>query len=169
MAELDIEGEVRAAILAAGLGVEQIGLADGVQLEVDEDGQITMYFGEEGQQEFDDVDDARELIKEYADEYGATGSRPGAIVELVRRLGSLVERRAPERRAEAFGREHYGNMLSIADKLGLEYRHKVYVGDLEVQADDDGDVGYFEDGNEVIWHVFVEDGDVRYEILDRSP
>jgi hypothetical protein len=31
-----------------------------------------------------------------------------------------------------------------------------------------GDVGYFLDGNEVIWHVFVEDGEVRYKIFDDS-
>jgi hypothetical protein len=135
---------------------------------VDEDGQITVQLGEDGQQQFDDVDDARGRIEEYADEYGATDLRPGAIVELVRRLGDLVEHQAPERRAEAFGGEHYEKMLSIAEKLGLEYRHKVYAGDLEIQADDDGDVAYFEDGNEVLWHVFVEDGDVLYEIFDPS-
>src|SRR5215813_2984887 len=120
------EDALRAATLAAGVGVEQIGLADGVQVEVDEDGRITLHLGEDGDESFDDVDAARDRIDEYADDYGANGKRPGAIVELVRRLATLVERYAPERRARAFGEDCYDEMLAIAESLGLENHYKVY-------------------------------------------
>jgi hypothetical protein len=110
---------------------------------------------------------ARERIVRYADEYGANGSRPGAIVDFVRRLQQLVERGGPESRAEAL-EGAFDKVLTIADKLGLEHHFKWYVGDLEVEADDHDDVGFFQDGNEVLWRVFLEDGCVRYELFGPS-
>jgi hypothetical protein len=168
MPEADLEDELLAAARAAGVGVEQVGLSDAVRVVVDEEGLITLYLGEGGDEQFDDADEARERIDEYAEEYGGDGSRPGAIVEFVRMLDKLAAKRPAARRAEALANELEDKMLEVADKLGLEQLRKVYVEDVEIQADEDGDVGFFEDGNEVLWHVFVEDGAVRYEVFDRE-
>jgi len=161
-----VQSELAAHVLAAGVGVEQIGLADGVRFEVARGGRITLRLGEEGDETFEGVAEARERIGEYAEAYGVERVRPGAIVELVRRLAKLVAHVVPEYRADAFGRDLYEEMLTIADEIGLEYRHKIGIDGAETRADDDGDVGYFEDGNDVVWHVFVDDGELGYEVVE---
>ena len=45
------------AILAASVAVEQVGLADGVSFEIELDGSVSLVLGEEGEEQFDDVED----------------------------------------------------------------------------------------------------------------
>src|SRR5438034_1155443 len=99
----DVEDTLREAILAAGVGIEQIGVADGVGVRIDDEGQITLELGEEGEEDFDDKDEALDRINEYAEEYGGDGSRPGAVIELSERLDKLVAKRPRNDRARALG------------------------------------------------------------------
>ena len=159
---------LNAAILEAGVGVEQIGLDDGVRLEIDEDeGTYTLTLGSEGEESFDDIEEALERIAAYGEEYGGDGTRPGAIVELVRKLNGLLSSVPVDERFDALA-TRFSRVEALARRLGLERWKKVSGArhDAEVTADEHGDVGFFEDGNGVLWYVFVEDGRVRYRVWD---
>lgn len=160
--------QLRAAILAVGVGVEQVGLADGVRVALVTDDRIQLLLGEEGTETFDDVAAACARIERYADDYGADRSKRGAIVELVGRLGQLVADLAPDKRALALVTDRYNDVEDIAAKLGFDVRYEIEEDDNMLTADDDGDIGFFEDGNDVRWHVYVEDGDVRYALAPSS-
>ena len=69
------------AILAAGVAVEQVGLADGVSFEIELDGSVSLVLGEDGEEQFDGVEDALERIEAYAEEFGGDGSPAGAIID----------------------------------------------------------------------------------------
>ncbi|MGI5862859.1 MAG: hypothetical protein ACOX6T_12480 [Myxococcales bacterium] len=159
---------LQAAILTAGVGVEQVGLDDGVRFEVDEDeGTITLTLGAEGEETFDDIDEALERIEAYGEEYGGDGSRPGAIVEFVSKVNGLVAKVPPDEKFdELMGL--YDRVEALAEKIGLESWRKVSGAQgEEVMADEHGDVGFYQDGNGVLWYVFVdEDGCVGYRIWD---
>jgi hypothetical protein len=157
-----------AAILAAGIGVEQLGLADGVRVVVDDDECVTLHLGEDGAESFDDVAAARKRIEAYAFDHGADPKRRGAIVELVARLAKLVATVEPERRGQALVREHYNDLFEVAEELGMDLLHELEIDGTEVTADDDAEIGFFIDGNDVTWLVFVEDGNVRYELFSRT-
>jgi len=153
------------AILAAGVAVEQVGLADGVSFEIDEDGSVSLVLGEEGAEQFDDIKDALQRIEVYAEELGGDGSRHGAIVDFVRALEKLAAR-APAGRVSDHLIDCFDEVCAIADKLGLESLSHVLMDDTEVTADDVGDIGYFEDSNSVIWLVYVDDDEVLYRLVE---
>jgi len=60
----------------------------------------------------------------------------------------------------------YDDVCAIADKLGLESLSHMLVDDTEVSADDVGDIGFFEDGNGVIWLVYDDDDEVLYRLVE---
>lgn len=136
--------------LSTGVAVEQIGHADGVRLVEDDEGElIGLRFGAEGEERFDDLEEAVARIRQYAEEYGADGSRPAAIIRFVKRLAQLVAHLPESERLSALVERLDDEVEAIANRLGLE--------ECAIAADD-VEIGFFEDENGVLWRVYFEDG-----------
>jgi hypothetical protein len=139
MADVDLESELRAAVLAAGVGVDNSSMTSTTRASAQRSTPTNA----------EPTGHAQERLSNwYAGSAGwSSVGRPKA--KRRRSAGRLTRRccRSPTSSASC-----------IATRL---------VGELEIHADEDGDVGYFEDGNDVLWHVFVDNGDVRYAIFER--
>lgn len=158
-----VEAALTEAASAAGVTIEQIGLVDGIYFEIDEDDDtFTLTFGEQGDETFDDVDEAIARIEEYGEDVGGDGSKPGAIIVLVRKLNQLVARAPKMKKLEALW-DREGKVRAIAIKLGFEWSRKMIAnGDVTIYAEDN-QLGFYTDHNDTVWVVTV-DGEVDYEL-----
>jgi len=152
---MDAYQRLEDAIFEAGVAVEQLGPVDGVCFAIEED-EVVLRLGEEGEERFDELDEALQRVVEYGDEIGGDGRRRGAIVELTERLEELVARLPRAKRCASLCRQE-----REVDRLVARY------GFTELDLDDSAAEGEvlrsLEDGNGALWLVTVAEGRVCYQ------
>ena len=119
--------------------------------EVVEDGSIMVYLGEE-ERLCDDLDEALEALGEWAEEYGADPSRPGAIVEFAGHLTKRLASIAPDSRLAAFFDLDLPRILKPFGLVELDLEDFPSVVDDSVLC-------VVEDGNAACWVVFLDEDD----------
>jgi hypothetical protein len=144
-------------IAGLGLTLEQAGPDGFVDYDLGDDGEIVLFLGDE-ERACESLDEAFAVLEEWAEEHGSDPQAPGAIVEFVDEVWSLLEPVEADARLQAF---FDVDLPPLLERYGLQ---ELDPDAFDPDLDDETLLCLVEDGKGACWAVFLDENDeVSYD------
>lgn len=157
----DTEVHLINTIFEFGLSLEQTGYEYCVHYHFE--GDVIVLATEDYEERVYDLEEAKEVLSDWADEFGTSSKEAAPIATFAEQLAIFVEPTSANPYEALFLQDIWG----LAEQHGMTPHKELWVGEELLFAQDDI-LGFFEDTNGVYWSVFLDEGDVMYEEVDFS-